>query len=65
MIQNDAGHSLAEFRLPRAKDRLRWGMPSNRKRFDDPTPLGGYDQVLNRVGIQYWRMASTAPGMSL
>ena len=36
-----------------------------RKRFDDPTRLGGYDQVLNCVGIQYWRMASTAPGMSL
>jgi hypothetical protein len=38
---------------------------TNRKRFEDRTLLGRYDRVLNRVGIQYWRMASTAAGISL
>jgi len=40
-------------------------MPILRKRYELPRPPGGYDRVLKRVGIQYWRISSTATGIYL
>jgi hypothetical protein len=36
-----------------------------RKRCELPRRRAAYDRVLNRVGIQYWRISSTTAGISL
>jgi hypothetical protein len=40
-------------------------LPIDRKRCELPRRRAAYDRVLNRVGIQYWRISSTTAGISL
>ena len=69
-LENDVARTARVY-PPVPDARVTEGLPSHpplravRKRRELPRPPGCYARVLKRVGIQYWRIVSTAAGISL